>query len=67
LRGCPEGSSHRVQWPKRQFPQSSVEGLDDQRRLVLHVGLPTAAKAFIAGGLPRGGGIVKLQPHERQR
>jgi hypothetical protein len=27
----------------------------------------TAAKAFIAGDLPRSGGIVKLQPPERQR
>jgi hypothetical protein len=27
----------------------------------------STAKVFIAGGLPRGGGIVKLQPQERQR
>ena len=38
-----------------------------EQKLTLPIAQKSKASAFIAGGLPRGGVIVKLQPHERQR
>jgi hypothetical protein len=38
-----------------------------EQKLVFPIDESSTVKAFIAGGLPRGGGTVKLQPHERQR
>jgi len=38
-----------------------------EQKLTLPIAYRSKASAFIAGGLPRGGVMVKLQPHQRHR